>query len=392
MKKNLLVIVFCSQLATGLSSGMAAGNSSAMQKDYDKWMKSTPLGTTIDWASGKLTRTETGARFVDSLGMVTLLPEKQPDFNYIARDNPNIAKAWSDQYGFKVEKTVQSPAPSASPTKDKMDKTDKTDKSDNLDFLTKLKTGSIDMLIEASKKYKSGSLSKEKYIEISLQVAQVAEYEKNTKGALATTQTYDPNKWLEVNQAILPQMRKDFQSYIDSTVAGEVKDWAGGKLFRRAGGALYVGPDGDSFFINENSPSGAIDFNTIALRNANIASEWKSSYGFQPVGETSFQNQRGFSADSFTKNIPGGDYWYSKPYGVTIKKWIAENYNSLKPGESKKWNEYTLVRSGNPNCLMILSKEGSKHTSLCMSDDYDRNLVNDPFGTEVAQKYFGYKP
>jgi len=49
-------------------------------------------------------------------------------------------------------------------------------KESNLDYIRGAKDSSVDMLIKASEKYKTGAITKEQYIQIALQVSQMAEY------------------------------------------------------------------------------------------------------------------------------------------------------------------------------------------------------------------------
>lgn len=350
----------------------------SMLDDYNKWMNSTSVGTTIDWANGKLTRTETGARFIDSLGMVTLLPKDNPNFDLIAKDNPNIAAKWKEQYGFTAKSNTQINNSIASTNQN------------HQEYMTALKEGSLDAFIEATKKYKSGSLSKDKYVEIALTAAATIEYEKNTKGSGSSVLTEDPNKWFEVNQNVLPKMREDYVKFLNSIKMGESVNWANGKLIREASGALYIGANGIAYTLPD-STNGAIHFNEVALRCPDIAALWKSQYGFEPVGKP-VNPFAGYSNGAMTSNIQtsADGNWYPKPYGIKIMNWITLHYNSLQVGQTKNWNDLILIRAGSPNCLLILSKDGSKKTQLCMSDDYDRNLLNDPFGSEIARKYWGY--
>ncbi len=90
----------------------------------------------------------------------------------------------------------------------------------------------------------------------------------------------DPDRWLVVNQDILPVMREDFKRYFATSKPGDVKDWAGGKLHRNAQGALFVDDKGRRVNL---SPE-LMNFNDLALRNSAIAAQWKQQYGFQPIG------------------------------------------------------------------------------------------------------------
>lgn len=54
-------------------------------------------------------------------------------------------------------------------------------KIENADYIKEVKDSSIEMLITASAKYKSGIISKDQYIQIALQVSQTAEYYNKNK-------------------------------------------------------------------------------------------------------------------------------------------------------------------------------------------------------------------
>lgn len=71
--------------------------------------------------------------------------------------------------------------------------------TDNINYIRSVKDSSIEMLIKASEKYKSGLISKEQYITVALQVSQMADYYNKTSAPsiaptanVAATQTPTP--------------------------------------------------------------------------------------------------------------------------------------------------------------------------------------------------------
>lgn len=66
--------------------------------------------------------------------------------------------------------TGKAPAPTA------------VDNSSNVDYITGTKDSSVNMLAEATKKYKSGKLTKDQFINIALQVGQTVDYANQTTG------------------------------------------------------------------------------------------------------------------------------------------------------------------------------------------------------------------
>lgn len=62
-------------------------------------------------------------------------------------------------------------------------------KIENADYIKEVKDSSIEMLISATKKYKSGIISKDQYIQIALQVSQTADYFNKNKKTLEIDNT-----------------------------------------------------------------------------------------------------------------------------------------------------------------------------------------------------------
>lgn len=86
-----------------------------LKYDYNNWLDQSKVGDVKDWAGGKLYRIAEGSRFIDSLGIIIILPKDNPNYNLIARNNPNIAKQWSEQYGFTPRPSMQVSPPSKTP-------------------------------------------------------------------------------------------------------------------------------------------------------------------------------------------------------------------------------------------------------------------------------------
>jgi hypothetical protein len=114
--KYLLVpclLFFCSNTFSGallLASNTNQNVPPQMIYDYSNWLQNSKVGDVKDWAGGKLFRIAEGSRFVDSLGIITILPIDNPNFNLLANENPNIARQWATQYGFvPIKKSVSAP-------------------------------------------------------------------------------------------------------------------------------------------------------------------------------------------------------------------------------------------------------------------------------------------
>ncbi|MCM2266959.1 MAG: hypothetical protein NDI60_04195 [Elusimicrobiales bacterium] len=172
----------------------------------------------------------------------------------------------------------------------------------------------------------------------------------------------DPNYWHVVNQKVLPGMRRDWKNYFSQARVGQVTDWAGGKLYRGSEGALFVDAGGEAIMLWSQS----MDFNSLALNNRAIAAQWFRQYGFRPVGAP-VNTRDGFSPDSFTRRISA--YETAHP----LIKWMVPIYNSLRPGGSRRWKNYTLIRAGNPGCLLIMDAAGEVN-QLCVADDIRANM------------------
>lgn len=360
-----------------------------VQKDFDSAIGGAVIpiaGSVMTWANGTLIRTKANQLRYSSNdpGCSSVNLDNDTDIIALAKLCPSVNSTWKSQYDLDLAKMASSNAPSSAATGVQQGAINQTAKS------------SIETLLAAAKRHDRGEISNDLFILIAKNVAKINEYSQNTMrpifantGVAGVGENEDPNKWLEVNSSILPQMRKDYSDYMNKSKPGDVLDWAGGKLYRRAEGALYVGPDGDSILLPD-SKLGAPDFNNLALMNLGIADQWKTQYGFKPIGKTHYKNERGFSSDSYTTPIAENQLWYPKEYGIKIKSWIREIYNSLADGKSKTWKNNTVIRTGGPFCLRILSNDGLKSTSLCLSDDFDKNLPNDQFGSELAKENWGY--
>lgn len=66
------------------------------------------------------------------------------------------------------------------------DKNKATLNSDNINYIQKAARSSVDMLIRATKKYKEGAITKEQFIEISMQVAALNDYASMSEGVTST--------------------------------------------------------------------------------------------------------------------------------------------------------------------------------------------------------------
>lgn len=172
--------------------------------DYQKWFKTTKSGDVIEWGGGKLTRLESGARFIDAIGMVTLLPEENVDYNKLALKNPNIARQWATQYGFKPIAATPVITPVASPVASSVlvplapfaqnleTNRVRATGSNNIDFITKQTESAMDMLALATRRYKEGTISKEQFLAISNQVSKMINYDGSVESQIKA-QTSNPS-------------------------------------------------------------------------------------------------------------------------------------------------------------------------------------------------------
>lgn len=85
-----------------------------MGTDYQNFWKNTPVGGSVDFAGGKLQRSDThGASQGEQTGMWTGANGQQAsmttnsDLNQLALNNPDMAKQWKTQYGFAPDANAQ---------------------------------------------------------------------------------------------------------------------------------------------------------------------------------------------------------------------------------------------------------------------------------------------
>lgn len=74
---------------------------SELMSKMRNWILTAKPGENIDFAGGKLYRIDEGARFVDNLGVMVIIPLERPDYNYIANKSPALARYWAEKYNFK---------------------------------------------------------------------------------------------------------------------------------------------------------------------------------------------------------------------------------------------------------------------------------------------------
>jgi hypothetical protein len=79
----------------------------------------------------------------------------------------------------------------------------KSTTSDKSDYNNRAKESAIDMLIKATQKYKEGSLSKDKYVEVAIQVSQMAEYANKTNESNPVTSPTEPKKTPLVDKVVI---------------------------------------------------------------------------------------------------------------------------------------------------------------------------------------------
>lgn len=82
--------------------------SQQMQADYQNFFKNTPVGQSIDWAGGKLARTDTGATYTDPTGK-RIQMSSGSNLASLASQDPYIAQQWQQQYGFNGQPAPYTP-------------------------------------------------------------------------------------------------------------------------------------------------------------------------------------------------------------------------------------------------------------------------------------------
>jgi len=196
----------------------------------------------------------------------------------------------------------------------------------------------------------------------------------------ATTTPVDPNLWLTVNQAVLPQMREDYQRFLDQQPLGTTIDWAGGKLTRVAEGALFVDPEGQSLMLG---PAYTVNFNDVARENPYIGAQWAQQYGYQMVGEP-VDRRQGYHEGAFTEALPAS-VWSRTPEGRAMNDWITATYNSLAPAQVTQWNGMDVIRAGgSPGTLLIIDENHQVHAANIYTDK-EWLLATDLFFAKLAQ-------
>ncbi|MBC7712789.1 MAG: hypothetical protein H7177_05595 [Rhizobacter sp.] len=255
--------------------------------------------------------------------------------------------------------------------------------SSNLAIINKSLASAMDMFGIASKKYEKGELTKEQYIKIALEVNKLSESAKNANNPqnvpisnFVNGQKYTNNP--NVNIEAIAKIKADYQAYLKSTKANDVKEWGNGKLYRRAYGALYVDNyNGDSVYLNDMTKED-LDYQRIAEINSSIRKFWNEKYGFQLY-------------------VPGIAYLTSSSqekvqpvYRTKILSWLKEMNQTIKIGQSKKWNGLTVVKTSNPGCAMLLSKDGLDMSSICESDNFEKTISENAFLSKTAAQYWGH--
>ena len=82
--------------------------SQQMQTDYQNFFKNTPVGQSVDWAGGKLMRTDSGAVYTDPTGK-RIQMDSNSNLASLASQDPYIAKQWQQQYGFNGQPAPYTP-------------------------------------------------------------------------------------------------------------------------------------------------------------------------------------------------------------------------------------------------------------------------------------------
>nr|BDT27734.1 hypothetical protein BHI3_12000 [Bacteriovorax sp. HI3] len=113
---------------------------------------------------------ENGNTIFTLKGKVVSMYELQNSNEYKALTGANVLYEEKQNAG-QAQKTTAAVAPTSSSS------------VGNMDYIKSVTNSSIEMLIEASKKYKAGSLSKDQYIEVALQVGAMADYNKKVDTA-----------------------------------------------------------------------------------------------------------------------------------------------------------------------------------------------------------------
>lgn len=265
----------------------------AMYNDYQSFWKNTPVGGSVDFAGGKLTRLNTnGASNSENVGMYTNADGKQysltsnSDLTQAAMANPAIAAQWKQQYGFNPNQTTGQTS-TASPYQGiNLDPTKSINAMSAITPNTQNSTNAANQIDQgANPTDTSGILAGQK-------IAPYTVPSTSANSGIATGTTSQ--------SSIAPNIQTDYQNYWKNTPVGQTVNWAGGTLTRDAfGSGTYTSPDGKTQTLTPTS-----NLNEVAQSNPNIAAQWTGQYGANGIANPIASTTQATSGAASTLSNP----------------------------------------------------------------------------------------
>jgi len=244
-----------------------------MYQDFSNFWQNTPVGGSVDWAGGKLTRDNTNGASVGELtGTFTGADGQKStvtaatNLSDLARNNQAIAKQWKDQYGFNPDAPLGS------------------------------NTGYVNTPVPAQNTQQQIASETSSYTPYQMPnggsndnpVGTTAAIGNNNTNTIASetnslpnynqTSTSTPPKTGIIANAQQPNagnINTDYQNYWKNSQVGQTVDWAGGKLTRNADGtSTFVSPSGKTQTLTAST-----NLADLAKSDPSIAAQWVSQYG-----------------------------------------------------------------------------------------------------------------
>ncbi|MDO9182982.1 MAG: hypothetical protein Q7U04_11270 [Bacteriovorax sp.] len=244
--------------------------------------------------------------------------------------------------------------------------------SEQINYIKQTKESSVDMLIQASAKYKSGAISKDEYVQIALQVSQTADYYNKVSTSVAatgiSTTSREGFKSIEERNfnrdhncpSVIPtKMKKDYEAFFENTPLGESIAFAGGTLTKDKYSdkfATFKDPTGHELILSKSE-----SLSNVAGWSSHIADAWRSTYYFDIRSTPNFDG--GLPSTSVAiRACSGPDAVYSKE---TLGPFIPDNYAAI---DKRDFNR-------NHNCPSIIPAQ--------MQSDYLAFFNNRPAGESI---------
>lgn len=243
-----------------------------MYQDFNNFWQNTPVGGSVDWAGGKLTRNNTNGASVGELtGTFTGADGQQStvtastNLSDLARSNAAIGKQWKDQYGFNPDAAlgtntgyVSTPAQT---------QTGQPQIAAETPLLSQYQMPSgMDGVgtTAAIGNNNANTIAKETY--------SLPNYSQtgSTSSSVPTTGIIS-----NAQKSSSPNINTDYQNYWKNSQVGQTVDWAGGKLTRNSDGtSTFVSPSGKTQTLTAST-----NLADLAKSDPSIAAQWVSQYG-----------------------------------------------------------------------------------------------------------------